>query len=252
MVFVCLFNDFVGEGDCEARREFPFAVFADDSSVLDVLRAEWALLHVFYFVERASPNVGALSAHASIPTMFDKDTWRFVNTFAPWFSALGTLLAVITSLWLARRSSRLALRVFPAIIKTVYQDEYRTQTSEFVKISVVNHGRTAVVTGFGWLRLMRIGKRKHWVILPPGGTHTTSFPKKLEFGEEASILLPTATFNKDAEWFLQAIRSAWFPRLEVRLLRVVVFASTGQQFRVALDKHLRKFLLARASQSSES
>jgi hypothetical protein len=180
--------------------------------------------------------------------MFDQDTWRFVNTFAPWLSAIGTLTAVIVSLYLARRASRLALRVFLAIITTVYQDDYRTQTTEFVKISVVNHGRTAVVTGFGWLWLWGSRKKRNWVILPPVGVDTTRFPKKLEFGEEATILLPTATFNKDSEWFLQAIRSSWFPHLEVRLLRVVVFASTGQRFRVPLDRHLRKFMLDRASQ----
>jgi hypothetical protein len=34
-------------------------------------------------------------------SFFDRETWTFVNSFAPWLSAIGTLAAVITSLYLA-------------------------------------------------------------------------------------------------------------------------------------------------------
>ena len=44
--------------------------------------------------------------------LFDRETWLFINGFAPWLAALGTLLAVIVSLHLARRASRLDIRVF--------------------------------------------------------------------------------------------------------------------------------------------
>jgi hypothetical protein len=182
----------------------------------------------------------------------DKEAWRFINTFAPWFSGLGTLLAVITSLWLALRASRLKLRVFPAIVKIFYEDDIRSESPEFLQIRVVNHGRSAVVAGIGWWRLRGIRTSKKWVILPPGGTFTTRLPKRLEFGEEAAILLPTATFNADAISLLQDITASRFPSLRVRFLRVGVFASTGQQFRVAPDQYVRKFLLERASQIPKS
>src|SRR5438128_5518971 len=48
--------------------------------------------------------------------MFDRDTWRFINSFAPWLPAVGTLTAVIVSLYLGRRAARLDVRVFPAIV----------------------------------------------------------------------------------------------------------------------------------------
>jgi hypothetical protein len=41
----------------------------------------------------------------------DQETWRFINTFAPWLSAIGTLTAVAVSLYLARRSDRQKLEV---------------------------------------------------------------------------------------------------------------------------------------------
>ena len=91
----------------------------------------------------------------------------------------------------------------------------------------------------------------NWIAIPPGGYRAVTLPKRLEFGEEALIQFPTSTFNKDAILLLKDIKAARFPKLRVRLLRVGVFASTGQQFRVPLDVHLRKFLLERASQIDE-
>jgi len=33
--------------------------------------------------------------------LVETETWKFINTFAPWFSAIGTILAVVTSLYSA-------------------------------------------------------------------------------------------------------------------------------------------------------
>ena len=41
----------------------------------------------------------------------DRETWKFINTFAPWVSALGTTAAVIVSLYLALRTARVKIRV---------------------------------------------------------------------------------------------------------------------------------------------
>jgi|SRR5262245_540631 len=178
--------------------------------------------------------------------MLDRETWRFINTFAPWFSALGTLTAVIISLYLARRASQLKVRVFPAIVKLVAQGEKLGQSPDFFQIRIVNHGREAVINGIGWW--LRGIKRQNWLVLAPNDQYSAKLPKRLDFGEEATFLFPTATYNKDAKSLLERINGSWFPALTVRFLRVGVFASTGQQFRVRLDKHIRKFLLERANQ----
>lgn len=41
----------------------------------------------------------------------DKDTWRFINTFSGWFSAIGTLTAVLATIYFARRDKRIHLTV---------------------------------------------------------------------------------------------------------------------------------------------
>lgn len=80
--------------------------------------------------------------------MFDQETWRFINSFAPWLAARGTLAAVIVSLYLARRASRLELGVFPAVVNLVQQGRPGPH-QEFFQIRVVDHGRDAIVAGIG-------------------------------------------------------------------------------------------------------
>lgn len=177
--------------------------------------------------------------------MFDRETWRFINTFAPWLSALGTLTAVIVSLYLARRASRLDVRVFPAIVMVGVQGQQ--PWVEYVQVRVVNHGRPAIIKGVGWW--LRGIPRQNWLWLEPANPLSTKLPATLNFGEEALLLYPTATFNKDAKSLLESIGRSMLPTLTVRLLRVGVFASTGQQFRVPLDAFLREFLLERSRQA---
>jgi hypothetical protein len=177
--------------------------------------------------------------------MFDRDTWRFINTFAPWLSALGTFTAVVVSLRLARRASRLDVRVFPAIVK-IFTPGQPGPHPEFFQVRFVNHGgREAIIKGVGW-RLR--GTRENWLQLHPQNAVSSKIPLKVEFGEEGQILYPTDTYNKDAAPLLERIKESWFPQLTVHRLRVGVFTSTGQQFFVPLDKHLRKFMLERSKQ----
>jgi hypothetical protein len=50
----------------------------------------------------------------------DRETWRFINTFAPWLSAVGTLVAVAVSLYLARKSNRIELEVSAGLRKVAH------------------------------------------------------------------------------------------------------------------------------------
>ena len=43
--------------------------------------------------------------------LMSQKTWRFINTFAPWLSALGTITAVLVALYLARMDRRIQLEV---------------------------------------------------------------------------------------------------------------------------------------------
>ncbi len=196
-------------------------------------------------VQLRSGSLSDIIRHTTAIVMFDKETWRFINTFAPWLSALGTILAVVVSLYLARRSTRLDVRVFPALVN-IFTPGQPGPHPEFFQVRAVNHGgRDVIINGVGW-RLVGLARR-NWLVLPSGNPYSAKTPAKLAFGEEASFLYPTDTYTKDAEPLLRRIYDSWFPRLTVRLLRVGVFSSTGQQFFVPGDKHIRQFLLKQAS-----
>ena len=44
-----------------------------------------------------------------------KDTWEFINSFAPWLAAFGTVAAVIVSLYLARTDKRIRLAIYEGV-----------------------------------------------------------------------------------------------------------------------------------------
>ena len=125
--------------------------------------------------------------------MFDRETWLFINSFAPWLAALGTVAAVIVSLYLARRALRLDIRVFAQIVATFGMEP----REELFRIGVVNHGRKAVVSQLVWWPL-GFGRRMHWIVLPPRNHLSTELPCELDFGEKAdALLIPTGGRNED-------------------------------------------------------
>jgi hypothetical protein len=80
--------------------------------------------------------------------MLDQETWRFINTFAPWLSAAGTVTAVAVSLYLARQDRRVRLSVNASIwiLQTLGQEDHE----EFITVNVIRSFREITVTGFGW------------------------------------------------------------------------------------------------------
>ena len=180
--------------------------------------------------------------------LFDKETWLFINSFAPWLAALGTVAAVIVSLYLARRALQLDIRVFAQIVGTFGMEP----SEELFRIGVVNHGRKAVVSLIVWGSL-GFGRRKHlWIVPPQKHPLSTGLPCELDFGKKADFFFPTATFNETARPLLEHVRDSVFPQLTVRRLRVGVVASTNQYFRIPLDAYLRKFILERSRQIKQT
>ncbi|MBG0881932.1 hypothetical protein H0X90_34595 [Burkholderia sp. 9775_39] len=69
----------------------------------------------------------------------DKEHWDFINSFANWISAFGTVGAVVVSLWLAMRPERIALSV-SAGIRVVIIPGVQVPPARYITISAVNRG----------------------------------------------------------------------------------------------------------------
>jgi hypothetical protein len=165
----------------------------------------------------------------------DKDTWQFINTFAPWLSAFGTIAAVIVSLYLAFKSRRLNLKVTANL--TTIQDE-DTVMGDYVTISVVNVGnREVTITGIGWSLPF---KKTKLVIIPGAPKYSTKIPARLRDGEEADFFMSAKPGPAEQDWIPKLKQYlGWAPRLKVRFLRAHVRTSVGKTFTTRLGRHVR-------------
>jgi len=93
--------------------------------------------------------------------LIDHNTWQFINSFAPWLAAIGTLLAVILSLYLARRDRNIRLTVDAGLVVMV--PDGGGSSEDIIMISATNIGHRSVVltSFFGKLEFLKstiIGK----------------------------------------------------------------------------------------------
>lgn len=169
--------------------------------------------------------------------MSDRELWKFINTFAPWFSALGSLAAVITALYLARRERTVDLKI-TAGVRVVAAPP---QSPEWcVYVEVVNRGRRrAVVDGIVW-RLPRLLSEYEYAWIPAANPLSAQIPSTLEDGARARFVGPLAGFTTH---FRDVVGTGWTRHIKARLLRVAVTTSTGWRFERRVEKGLRKALI---------
>lgn len=175
--------------------------------------------------------------------MPDQETWRFINTFAPWLSALGTLAAVATALYLAYHDRRINLAVRASLRIQFIRGGGPGHGDRFVSVNVINRGRRrATVSGIGW----RLGLLKQREFLVPDYRGPT-IPAKLEDGDEAAFLFPLDQF---ASGLLDALpRKALIPLPGIRLasMRAIVATTAGRAFYATITRDLRQELARRAA-----
>jgi hypothetical protein len=171
----------------------------------------------------------------------DTETWKFINTFAPWLSAVGTLSAVATSLWLAQRDRRIRLAVRASLRIQLLRGGGPGHGDRFLSVNVVNRGRrAATISGIGW----RFGlPRRHEFLADHQGT---TLPAKLEDGDEAEFLFPLDQF---ATGFLNAFPKRSLiplPALRLATMEAIVVTTGGKTFYATITPDLRRELVTRA------
>jgi hypothetical protein len=170
---------------------------------------------------------------------FTKETWLFINTFADWFSAVGTIAAVITSLYLARAQERVKLRLYSGhrLLLATGRPDLR---SEYVLVSVTNLGHRAVtITGIGWKS--GIFRKKYGVQTTSSDGLSSTIPIQIADGHEAKWFIP---LRKEVGWLSDFCQHFLLPSWRIRLfsLRVQVFTSIGRTFDVRVERGLRKIM----------
>jgi hypothetical protein len=172
---------------------------------------------------------------------FDKTTWDFINSFSNWFSAIGTIGAVIVSLYLARGRSRIKLHISAGhrILAGLGTGKF----PDYVSISIVNRGfRKVRITGIGW----KVGlfNKQYADQIVNNLLWSSPLPIELEDGQEAKYLVP---FKGAADWLNSFARdflsTTTFPNLTSHFVTLQVFTSAGKTFEKRIEENLRKKLI---------
>jgi hypothetical protein len=154
-----------------------------------------------------------------------QDDWRFINSFSGWLSAIGTLLAVIVSLYLSRQDSRIRLRVHVGIDKieaTGLKGLVAADSPDYLVITVTNVGRRpATVVSPNWKS--RLVPRKALFQLPGAPQLSDRIPIELPDGGIANFVIRLDQFEANdpselsSRFFLPPRRlTALFLVLQVR------------------------------------
>ncbi len=177
--------------------------------------------------------------------MPDQETWKFINTFAPWLSAFGTLSAVIISLYLARRADRIGLEVRVGIRTLAVRGGGPNHGTEFLFVSVTNLARrSATLTVLHWRPVPWRKFGFGWIA--PENSFSSQFPITLTDGQSANYAMPMSEFRKNFSSFARETFSGFRGWVRLHLLRFQVFTSTGRSFSVKPERLILQQLRALA------
>lgn len=172
--------------------------------------------------------------------MFDRTTWEFINTFASWFAALGTFLAVVTSLYLARRDMVIRLAVNAGIRKIVLSGQPIVSGQDVVSINVTNVGRRgASVTGIFWKA--GILRPDFFEQVPPA---SIQLPVKLSDGDEVVFRFPMQQFEQGVLAIIERLAARPFPTLQARSIKAGVYTSAGGPFMTTIEHRLKQWFVS--------
>jgi hypothetical protein len=171
--------------------------------------------------------------------------WKTINSFAPWFSALGTFIAAAVALYLGLRRGWARLRVTALRKRVLWPGG---STKDYLEIRAINIGAarahvTAVDIEWGFIK-----KQPAVFAVDFDPTYSTKIPIELDPGQEAKYWYPweiwlTVFTDKDF---------AKHPRLMVYTMKIRVWTSIGRIFYVMIPKRNRKEILKEISRARKA
>lgn len=180
-----------------------------------------------------------------VAARMEKTTYDVLMLLATWFTAIGTVGAVIVALRMARTQNRpsLAVRVTYGSLVTVGLPN--APTPEYLSIRVVNDGfRDAVIQGVLWK--IGIMKRARFVQMPPSPPLAPLVPHRIAPGDSAIFLFDRASFEKNANNLREALATQPLRWLVGERVFAGVLISTGDEFLVKPDTLVMKWLRGEA------
>lgn len=172
------------------------------------------------------------------------ESWQCINSFAPWVSAIGTLLISGLALWLAIKDRRINLKARLSLGVLPGQNQRVLNRRVFV-LSFTNNGyRKVTVTNHCW----KIPFRKGISFLMPNldqelGPLCTKIPVELDDGQEGHAFYDERFFlildNPEGMFFPPNKFIAW---VRIYLFRAYICTTVGKRVKVSIDRAVRRKL----------
>ncbi len=175
----------------------------------------------------------------------DTTTLQIIGVVGTWVASIGTVGAVITSLYLSSRDSRINLHVGAG--ERIVVGGGNEKPPRYCSIYIVNKGfRKATITNIGW----RVGflKKQYIIQQIDGNMYSSPLPIELDDGQEAKYMIPYLNHTGQHHWIDEFPKGFLdkHPRWFVRSIRLLVFTSIGKTFEAKLEKGLQEAMVASA------
>ncbi|WP_396235030.1 hypothetical protein [Acinetobacter baumannii] len=162
-------------------------------------------------------------------TNIDLSFWSMIGT---WLASIGTLAAVITSLYLARKNEKVNLLVTSNLIFLFSANHGYNDDDHYINIEITNNGnRPVTIQSVSW----RIDKKKAFVVPINPNLINTPLPKMLNYGEVA-------------RWAIEvnAVKNIWAPdlinqgikRKAMNKWKIIIALTTGERILVKPNKRI--------------
>lgn len=160
---------------------------------------------------------------------------EILNVIGTWISSIGTVGAVITSLWIANNGNKAKLKINATasyIIDTKSQDKPLV-----CLINIVNIGKKpATITCVGWE--VGRGKKKKTFLQKTSNSMLEDIPKTLMESQDLSIGI---NFNGTGNW-LQNMANL-LKGHDLKTMKLVVATNLGESFKAKVDQSLIEEIL---------
>lgn len=176
----------------------------------------------------------------------DPDTWKLINSFAPWLSGIGTITISSIALWLSLRNK--SIQVDASFSGGLIPSSNPNTLDQYVYVlSFVNTGpRPVTITNYKWIfRGHPFGKKNFFFTFPyldpQFARLSSSFPVELTDGKQGNVFHPKSFFEEleNHEKFLYP-KSRVLAFYRVFTFRIFLVTSVGKLVRVKLVKGLRR------------
>jgi hypothetical protein len=170
--------------------------------------------------------------------------------------AVGTVGAVIVSLWLAalaRRAHRTRIRVSLAI-SVIQHSSIQGEKPRYLTVTIRNLGTLPASIPFTYFRWKLPFSRADWFVTPWDYTAHDTWVAQRKYPSEVAPRKSETFFVTDVDQMRRVLhgiaRDAW-PRWRFRFLRARVLTDDGIYFRAKIDRSVRKELEAIYSKQSK-